>query len=113
MKKVNRFLQNVTDILETASAVHDCVPSSIAILVNEGDSLRIVDASGWRVDALQREYQASTTYTVKRSSTSVVVEAQSGSDHCTLKKTLDPNPLASLMTTIPHHLVRAERFLSA
>jgi hypothetical protein len=38
---------------------------TLYILIDERKSLRIVDATGWDLDALRREYQASTVYTVK------------------------------------------------
>jgi hypothetical protein len=113
MEKVNRIWEDAAGILETASAVPENGRSEIAILIDERNSLRIVDASGWGLDALRREYQASTAYTVKRTSSAVVVEGGSDSDHCTLKKTLNRSALTNLMGSIPHHLVRPERMLLA
>ncbi|MBV9267794.1 MAG: hypothetical protein JO061_16615 [Acidobacteriaceae bacterium] len=103
---MNRFWEDAASIFETATAVRDGADSEIAILVDARNGLRIVDAAGWGLDALRREYQASTAYTVKRSGGSVTVEAQNGSDRCMLKKTSTGNALPNLLGGIPHHLVR-------
>lgn len=113
MYGVNRLWEDAAGILETASAVREEDGSEFAILVDPQNNVRIVDASGWQLDALRREYQASTAYCVKRNAAAVVVEAQSGSDHCTLRKTLKENPLAALRTNIPYHLVHSQRALLA
>jgi hypothetical protein len=111
---VNRIWEDAASIFETATATRDAGQFEIAILIDDQKSLRIVDASGWGLDALRREYQAATAYTVKRTASSVVVEGHSGSDHCTLKKTMGGNVLISLMGGgIPHHLLRPERMLLA
>jgi hypothetical protein len=110
---VNRFWEDAASIFETASAVREGGESEIAILIDDQKSLRIVDAAGWGLDALRREYRASTAYTVKRNANSVVVEAENGSEHCTLKKTLGGSLLTNLMGGIPHHLVHPERMLLA
>jgi hypothetical protein len=110
---VNRFLQDAANILETASAAHDSGPSDIAILIDQNNQLRIVDACGWELGALRREYQAATAYSVKRTTHAIVVEAQQGDEQCTFKKTLAPNPLTALLggIGIPNHLVRPDRML--
>jgi hypothetical protein len=113
MEIVNRFWEDAANIFETASAVREGGDSEIAILIDDQKGLRIVDAAGWGLDALRREYQASTAYTVKRSASSVVVEAESGSERCTLKKSLSGNLLTNLMGGIAHHLVHPERMLLA
>ena len=108
---MNRFWEDAASIFETASAVREGGDSEIAILIDDQKSLRIVDAAGWGLDALRREYQASTAYTVKRSINSVVVEAKNGLEHCTLKKNLSGSLLTNMMGGIPHHLVHPERML--
>ena len=110
---MNRFWEDAANIFETASAVREGGDSEIAILIDDQKSLRIVDAAGWGLDALRREYQVSTAYTVKRSANSVVVEAENGSEHCTLKKNLGGSLLQNLMGGIPHHLIHPERMLLA
>jgi hypothetical protein len=106
MGSVNRFFEDAAGILETASASREDEPSDIAILIDTSNHMRIVDACGWELNALRREYQASIAYSVKRTAHTVVVEAQQGSEHCTFKKTLGGNPLASLLGGVAHHLVR-------
>ena len=108
---VERFWEDAAGILETASAAREADPSEIAILIDRQNHLRIVDASGWEVNALRREYQAARAYTVKRNSSTIVVEAQNESEHCTLTKTLKDNLLASLVGNIPYHLIRPEQTL--
>ncbi|MDQ2946758.1 MAG: hypothetical protein M3Y27_12565 [Acidobacteriota bacterium] len=111
---MNRFWEDAASIFETASAAGEGGNSEIAILIDDQKSLRIVDAAGWGLDALRREYQAATAYTVKRSATAVVVEAENGSERCTLKKkTMSGSLLTNLMGGIPHHLVHPERMLLA
>jgi hypothetical protein len=48
---------------------------------------------------------------VKRTSGSVIVEASSGADQFTLKKNLTKNPLAAMISTVPHHLIRPQQAL--
>jgi hypothetical protein len=103
---VERFWEDAAGILETASAVRENDRSEIAILIDAQQQLRIVDAAGWQIDALRREYQAKAAYTVKRDRASVVVEAQNSTERATLKKLLTENPLANLPGNIPYHLVR-------
>jgi hypothetical protein len=103
---VNRFWEDAASIFETATAVQDAGTSEIAILIDDRRGMRIVDAAGWDVNALRREYQASTAYTVKRSGGSVTVEAENDSDRCLLKKRTSSSALTNLTGYIPHHLVR-------
>ncbi|HEX4771602.1 MAG TPA: hypothetical protein VH351_12265 [Bryobacteraceae bacterium] len=103
--------QDAISILETASAARESGPSEIAILIDDRNGMRIVDAAGWQLDALKREYSAKTAYTVKRRNGSVLVEASSGGDQFTLKKNLAKNPLAAMISTIPHHLVAPQQAL--
>lgn len=112
---MNRFLQDAANILETASAAHEAGPSDIAILIDQSNHLRIVDACGRGLSALRSEYQAATVYAVKRTANAVVVEAQQGTEQCIFKKTMGRNPLTDLLTGtgIPHHLIRPDRMLLA
>lgn len=105
---MNRFWQDAAGVFETASAVADGSVSNLAILVDERNGLRIVDAAGWSVDALRREYRAATAYTVTRSGAGVVVEAQNGTESCTFKKNTPNRVLTNLGGSIPYHLVRPE-----
>lgn len=103
--------KDAVSILETASAVRGGDSSEIAILLDERQGMRIVDAAGWQLDALKREYNATTAFTVKRNTASVVVEASSGCDQYTLKKNLLTNPLAGMAHGVPKHLIQPEQFL--
>jgi hypothetical protein len=110
---VGRIWEDAASILETASAAGQDESSDIAILIDSQNALRIVDAGGWQLDALRREYQAAAAYSVKRTAQSVVVEAQDGQSQCTLKKALGGQLPFSAMSGIPQHLIRPERMLLA
>jgi hypothetical protein len=103
---VSRFWQDAAGIFETASSVTDGSPANLAILVDERNGLRIVDSAGWTLDALRREYQASTAYTVQRTGHSVVVEAQNSAGSCTFRKSLPVSALTNLGGFIPQHLLQ-------
>lgn len=110
---MGRIWEDAAGILETASAAGASESSDIAILIDYQNGLRIVDASGWELDALRREYRAAAAYSVKRTSQSVVVEAQDGQTQCTLKKSIGGQlPFGMLGGGIPaQHLIRPERVL--
>jgi hypothetical protein len=103
---VSRFWQDAASIFETATAVADASPSHIAILMDERNGLRIVDSAGWTLDALRREYQVQTAYSVQRTGGSVVVQADNGAESCTMKRNLSNSALTNLGGVIPHHLIR-------
>lgn len=102
---VSRFWQDAAAILETATSTGQADQSDLAILVDDANGIRIVDGTGWNVEALREQYAATTAYCIKRTSTGVTVDARSGQNSCTLKKTRTYNPLASLSATVPHHLI--------
>lgn len=108
---MRRIWEDAAGILETASAVGQSESSDIAILVDYQNGLRIVEASGWQLDALRREYHAAAAYSVKRTGQSVVVEAQDGQSQCTLKRSISGQLPFSAMNGIPQHLIRPERML--
>ncbi len=110
---MNRFWEEAASILETAAAAGTESRTDIGIIIDRANGLRIIDASGWNTEALRREYAATSVFTVKRSCNGVTVEAQNGSERARLSKSLPGNPLASLMQTIPHHLVTPTRALIA
>ena len=110
---MGRIWEDAASILETASAADPSESSDIAILIDHQNGLRIVDAGGWQLDALRREYHAAAAYTVKRTSQSVVVEAQDGHSQCTLKRAIGGQLPFSAMHGIPQHLIRPERVLLA
>jgi hypothetical protein len=104
-KIVRRIWEDAAGILETASSAANTSQSDLGILIDERNGLRIVNASGWGIDALRREYRATTAYTVTRTGGAVVVEGQSGSDHCILKqRNYGTNPLSTLLGSISHHV---------
>lgn len=110
---MSRFWDDAASIFETATAVRDSEASDIAILVTENQSLRVVDAKGWGLDALRREYSASTAYTVKRAAGSVVVEAANGIERCTMQKRMSAAAQTNLLGALPYHLFRSEPALLA
>jgi hypothetical protein len=110
---VSRFWDDAASIFQTATAVCDGDASDIAILVSENQGLRIVNANGWALDALRREYSASAAYTVKRTAGSVVVEAGNGMERCTMQKRVSAAAQTNLLGTLPHHLYRSEPALLA
>jgi hypothetical protein len=110
---VGQIWEDAASILETASAANQSESSDIAILIDRQNGMRIVNAGGWQLDALCREYQATSAYTVKRTSQSVVVEAQDGQNRCVLKKSFGGQWPFSAISGIPQHLIRPERVLLA
>jgi hypothetical protein len=105
MVLVSRFWEDAAGILETAAVASTGAGSDLAIVIDGQNCLRMVYGSDWTIEALQREYQASSAYTVKRSAGTVTVEGQSGAERCTLRKSLPVNHLAVLGSGVPHHLV--------
>lgn len=111
MRNVNRFWQDAASVFETATTVADGSANQLAILVDERHGLRILDGAGWTADALRREYNATTAYTVTRSHAGVVVEGKTGSESCRIAKNSPQDFLAALSSSIPHHLVRPNLYL--
>jgi hypothetical protein len=102
---VNRIWEDAVGILETASGQWDDSQPDFAILIDERNGLRMIDGSGWQLEALRSEYQAATAFLVKRTATSVSVEAQSGSDSCCLQRSTADATLAGLTGGIAHYQV--------
>lgn len=109
MVVVSRLWEDAAGVLETAFKGPVGPESDLAILVDGQNCLRIVYGSEWNIDALQREYGASTAYTVRRSAASVTVEAQSGAERCTMRRSTGIHPLAILGSAVPHHLIATAR----
>ena len=103
MGNVNRIWQDAMGILETASAQREPHQSDFAILVDDRNGVRMVDGTGWQIEALRTEYQSATAFLVKRTLTSVTVQARSGSDRCTLERSI--GVLASLTSGVAQHLI--------
>lgn len=108
---MRQIWEDAADILETASLVGQSESGDIAILIDHQNGMRIVDADGWQLDALRREYSAAAAYSVKRTGRSVVVEAQDGQTQCTMKKCVGGQLPFAVMNGIPQHLIRPERML--
>ena len=108
---MGRIWEDAASILETASTAGQRESSDIAILIDHQNGLRIVNAGGWQLDALRREYQAAAAYTVKRTAQSVVVEAQDGQTRCKLTKSIGGQLPFCPSNGIPQHLIRPERIL--
>jgi len=105
---VNRIWEDAVGILETASAQFDNLQPDFAILIDDRNGLRMIDGSGWQLEALQTEYRATTAFLVKRTPSSVSVQAQSGSDSCCLQRSTVATTLAGLTGGIVHHQVVSE-----
>lgn len=110
---MSRIWEDAAGILDTASAVDQTESSDIAIVIDHQNGMRIVNAGGWQLDALRREYHAAAVYTVKRTAHSVMVEAQDGQTHCTMKKSIGAQLPFSAMSGFPQHLIRPEQVLLA
>jgi hypothetical protein len=105
---VDRIWEDAASILEAASAAGSSESSDIAILIDRQNGVRIVNADGRQLDALYREYQAASAYSVKRTSGSVVVEGQDGQNRCVLQKSIGGQLPFSATGGIPQHLIRPE-----
>jgi hypothetical protein len=82
---VDRFLADARGILETAFAAEG-PESELTILVDEEDSIRILETAGVPLAALQQELGARTAFRVKRTPSMVQVEGRSGSQSCLLQQ---------------------------
>jgi hypothetical protein len=105
---VNRIWEDAAGILETASAQCDNLQADLAILIDDRNGLRMIDGSGWQLEALRTEYRATTAFLVKRTPSSVSVQAQSGSDSCRLQRSTVATTLAGLTGGIVHRQVVGE-----
>jgi hypothetical protein len=105
---VNRIWEDAVGILETASGQWDNSQPDLAILIDERNGLRMIDGSGWQLEALRTEYRAATAFLVKRTPSTVSVQAQSGSDSCRLQRSTTAATLAGLTGGIAHYRVVSE-----
>jgi hypothetical protein len=111
MQSVSILRQDAAAILETASTRRENVQTDFAIVVDDRKGIRVVDGAGWQLEALRTEYQAATAYLVTRTPTSVMIQAQSGSDRCALQRSLAAITLSGLTDEVAHHLIRRESVL--
>jgi hypothetical protein len=107
---VSRIWQDALSILETACVQNDSQPSEFGIVVDDRNGLRIVNGTGWQLEALRTEYQATTAFLVKRTANFIVVQAQSASERCDLRRTTGKRIPESLTAgVVAHHLIRREQ----
>jgi hypothetical protein len=94
---VSRFLEDAERVLETANvAPAHCGMADMAILIDAWGGMRIVDAAGWRPEALEAHYGAKTVYQVTRTPGGVRVTGRSGGRSCVLESAR-PSPPPSAM----------------
>jgi hypothetical protein len=105
---VNRLWQDAAGLLQSAAAAPEAERADIAILIDDLDGLRVVEACGWSLEALRREYRAVRAFAIEKSAGGVVVQAQSDSASCHLSAgTSSKAFLQRMSSTVPHHLVYA------
>ena len=84
---MGRFLTDAGHLLDTARAETDSelMPRDLAILVDRGGTIRMLDAEGWHTQALQADSGAATVYRISRDRGRVRVEGRSGTQSCVLE----------------------------
>ncbi len=102
---MSQIWQDAANLLRTAAASVPGESSRVALLLDAQNGLRIVDAGGWALDALQREYGARTAFTVTRRDGTVVVEGQTDTEKCRLSQMSRPQLSIRSVHGIPHHLI--------
>jgi hypothetical protein len=98
------FFDDAQRVFETAAQGSGA--ADLGILVDDSGALRIVDAVGWRPEALQAHYGARTVFQVSRDAAGVRVAARSGSRACTLSveqpaSILDLGGAVGLLSLLP------------
>ena len=84
---VSRLFTDALQVFETAAAG---ATENLGILVDDSGALRIVQADGWRPDALQEHYGARSVFQVTHTPAGLRVDARSGAYSCTLAKDGQP-----------------------
>ena len=79
---MSRFLDDAESLFQAASGASE--PADLAITLSAGGGIRIVDAAGWDLSALQLHSGASTVYRISRNYDGIRVEGRSGSRSCVL-----------------------------
>jgi len=109
---VSRFWRDAESLLEAAGA-GACGPSDptdVAIAIGPAGTIRITEASGWDLAALQADSGARSVYRVSRNPAGVRVEGRSGTRSCLF--TAEPPALTArrlLNSATPGGLKPAER----
>jgi hypothetical protein len=107
---VGAFLQRAEDILEVAASAE--ASADLVIVVDRQGGIRMIDAAGWSLPALQAEFGAASVFRVERRGQTVRVEGWEGGQRCLLQRDLrqpdllnlpgfaaisHPNPLQALL----------------
>lgn len=79
---MSRFWNDAQRILDTA--IHG--DADVGVLIDPSGAIRIVDAAGWRPEALQAHYGAQTVYQVTHSQSTVRVTGRSGNRSCIVEE---------------------------
>jgi hypothetical protein len=106
---VSAFLENAVQIFETAEVSSEGGASAdIGLLIDLSGALRIVDATGWRPDALRQHYGAGTVYRVTRRAGKVEVHGHSQGCSCVIQS---HRPAARHLFDPPYYQVEPARLL--
>lgn len=98
---MDRFLEDAEGVFETAMAAAeaDLSHTDVAILLDSNRAIRIVDSTGWQLDALRVDYGASAVYRVMRRGSGVCVEGRSGQRSCSLRSEHPNETARTLLNT--------------
>ena len=99
---MSRFLEDAERVLETANGTPAyCGMADMAILLDAWGGMRIVDAVGWRPEALQAHYGAKTVYLVARTAGGIRVTGRSGGQSCVLESSRPSPPQPAMAPRYP------------
>jgi hypothetical protein len=87
---VTSLLRQAEEFLEIAVAGRQVGPAELFLLVDRSGGVRMIDQTGWSVQALQAEFGAASIFLVKRRGSKVTVEAWAGAESCMLQRELTP-----------------------
>ncbi len=96
---MSHFLADAQGILETACTAGG-EDSDLAILVDREGSIRVVEAAGLPLDALQLHFGAQTAYRIRRTFSTVRVEGRAGSHSCLLEAKRLPHTAKRLLNSL-------------
>lgn len=102
---MSRFLEDAESLFEAAAGAGD--PADVAIAVGPGGAIRITDASGWNLAALEAESGARSVYRISRGSGGLRVEGRSGSRTCLLRAEPPAATARRLLNAAPPHTFSA------
>jgi hypothetical protein len=89
---VRRFWEDATGLFETALAATEEGVGETAILIDRLGGIRIVDASGWRPEALRDHYGAERVYQISRGCGTVRLSGCTQEQSCVLESKPRPVP---------------------